>query len=123
MRYLKAYEDINGPKKGDYVIMRSRFDNPELTKFIENTIGRIYIIYYNHTETTNTIDDKDLDICVIYDWIPIEIRDHNFRPAPAPNIFSKQGGYTCFFKKNYILEYGKTIDDLNLKISVKKYNI
>jgi hypothetical protein len=108
MRHLKTYENIiKEPKIGDYVIMRSKYKSkPELTEFIENTIGEIFSKYYS--------DSKMEDIRVIYDFVPDDIRK---------NFMMIQGGFTMWFKNYDIIEYAKTKKELKLKIAAKKYNI
>lgn len=114
MKYIKTYENLKEPKVGYYVIMKNKFPTkPELKDFLENNIGFISNIYYNHSLATQEL--LDFDLAVIYDWVPEELKKHNFRLV--------QGGWLMNFNEKHIIEFAKTKKELKLKIQMRKYNI
>lgn len=99
MKYLKSYENIKlEPKVGDYVIIISWSTNIDLSTFVNNTIGKIDRIIGS-------------DISVKYDFESIEKAGLNF----ANN--------RLIFNKSQIKYCAKTKEELELILTIKKYNI
>jgi len=112
MKYIKTFElfyDINNyPKVGDYVLINVDFDNRKLTNFINSTIGKVSTIeLYSDMEIKYPEHDE---IEVEYEYIPSHIRIWFFNKKRK-------------FKIRRIVEFGKTPEELELKIASKNYNL
>lgn len=111
MKILKFYENIiDDIKVGDYVLIKiniSKYTQKQIDteKFINSTIGKIYDIDNRHVNT---------DIYVLYEDVPESIKSY---------FNTKNDLYTRSFDIRRIVEYGKTIEELKLKIQTKKFNI
>lgn len=104
MKYLKQYEDykdIKNPNVGDYVLMRSEANIPEISDYINNNIGKVTKTYQYSIEVT-------------YDNPPII----NLPPDAAKFPFTDRE-----FSKNQIVDFSENKDELESKISSKKYNL
>ena len=108
MKYIKKYEAIsnNEVEIGDYVIIASLDDDldvasynqrKEFNYFIEHNIGKI-------------VDEYKYYIKVKYYNIPFNIK----------KFFDNN---TFNFSSSRIIYYGKTKEDIEMKINAKKYNI
>lgn len=98
MKYIKEYENIIGPKVGDYVLMRTK--QPDLEDYISTHIGQI-----------TDIDRSTLN--VRYDNVPPEIL--------ANSIHNELGVRT--FTRGLIVDYAPTKEKLELQIQSNKYNL
>lgn len=95
MKYIKTFEDTkNIPKKGDYVIMKSESNDERIQDFINNNIGRI----------------KEY-------WPGSNVR---VRFYDVPTYF---GDTVRLFSKNQIVAFAPTKKELELKLSINKYNL
>ena len=101
MKHIKQYEASNNfkhPKVGDYVIMRSDANVPEIKTYINTHTGKVTKTYPYSLEVT-------------YDNPPIVI-------GVSAETFKNRE-----FSKDQIVDFSKNIDDLETKLSANKYNI
>lgn len=114
MKYIKTFElfyDINNyPKIGDYVLINvDYFNNKVFNEFINNTIGVVFDIQiYSDMGIRDTEHDE---VIVIY--------DENIPDDMDLFFFNKKRA----FKMHRIVEFGKTPEELELKIASKNYNL
>jgi hypothetical protein len=104
MKHLKTFENINGPQIGDYVLisMKGSYNNDNsIDFFINNNIGQIIKF------------DENMRL-VKYSNVPGNIK--------MKNKFNKDGSIWIgnAFKT---VAFGKTKEELELKMDMKKYNI
>ena len=107
MKYIKLYEEIDTQKEGDYVLMKSKSTHV-VANIINNTIGKIIKI-----EDRQYVDHRgvnQISIRVKYD-LPQSI----LKKLEIDNIRD--------FTQKQIVEFGSTIEELELKLAAKKYNI
>jgi hypothetical protein len=101
MKFLKTYENLNGPKVGDYVICEDPNTRKPLYAFIKNRIGKIVEI------------DRDK-------FYPYIVRYNNI-PEDLIERFSHPNFTNCRdFKRDEILYFSSTKEELE---NLKKYNI
>ena len=109
------------PEVGDYVLVKIDVSNSslsyknELMDYINNTIGQIC-----------KIRNQLGDIVIVYDNIPNEIKSwfkYSYEYNYNSENFVGYGSYTRAIDKNKIVAFGKTIEEVELKISAKKYNL
>jgi len=102
IKLFEEYKRIKGetPKKGDYVKINFHSHNqPSFDDYINNSIGKIY-----------DIDFKNYEIRVEYEKIPNNIKGFFY-------------DNTSDFDISCVAEYGKTIEELELKLTANKYNL
>lgn len=97
MKYIRPYKS-NEPKVGDYVVISADSMNKEYNDFINNTIGKMYKKSKNF-------------IYIRYDYIPYGIRQWFTR------------GETTSAELEDIVYFGKTKEDVEIKMNSNKYNI
>jgi len=110
MKILKFYESLTDDVKiGDYALMKIAVYNSFVTsdkiyyKYINTTIGKICNIRkYN-------------GINISYENVPYEIKGYFCN--------NSDGLYERNFSNDELFEYGKTIEELQLKLQTKKFNI
>jgi len=111
MKILKFYESLtNDLEIGDYVLIKidiSKYTQKQIDteNFINNTIGKIYNIDNSHVNT---------DIYVLYENIPESIKSY---------FKNMNGVYIRSFDIDRIVEHGKTIEELKMKLETNKFNI
>lgn len=111
MKYLKTYESLNNPQIGDYVICK---DN-QLSKKISSMIGQIVDKESDDfKESYSSFYNAGYDFLVLYKQIPEEF-EYNFHKCKM--------GYVRPFFKTEIKFSAKTIEELELYINAKKYNL
>jgi len=112
MKHLKTLETINdGPKIGDYIIVKSNSPIVKINNFIENNIGQI--INISHFENPNRYN-----VSIKYNNVPSNLL-HFFNDTTFKNK-------NCFFRNFFssdIVEYAKTLNLLKIKMDANKYNI
>lgn len=113
MKYIKnfkIYEKIRVPEVGDFVLIHIKVEelpySDELNNFINNTYGIVYKIY----------DNKN--IRVLYKNIP-----ERCIPWFAADYMGEETTKTRIFSIDNINEFAKTKEELDLKLSMKKFNI
>lgn len=95
MKYIKTFEDTqNEPRIGDYVLMRSETGNPNVEKFVNNTIGQLYQF------------DVAGGVIIKYKNSPYN-----------------DDGQKRMFHRSQIVAFSPSIDELKLKIRTIKYNL
>ena len=107
MKYIKLYEEIDTPKEGDYVLMKSK-SSQVVANIINNTIGKI--IKIEDRQYSDHLGVNQISIRVKYD-LPQSI----LKKLEIDNIRD--------FTQKQIVEFGSTIEELELKLAAKKYNI
>lgn len=111
MKYIKQYESIenNKPKVGYYVLMKTTVE--ELKNFIDNSIGII--------DSINFDDEDDLaEYTIRYENIPENLPRYFF------NMNTEKTENNCRdFRKELMIEYAPTIEELKIKIQQRKYNL
>ena len=110
MKILKFNEDLNKiePKIGDYVILNYGSPNA-IRDYIKINPGKIIEINFDKY-------GEILTIIVQYYNVPNIIRAY-FRYISDDNIMSK------IFLADQIIEFGSTLEELELKINAGKFNI
>lgn len=124
MKYIKnfkIYEKIRVPEVGDFVLIHIKVEelpySDELNNFINNTYGIVYKIY----------DNKN--IRVLYKNIPERCIPWFAAGAPGllpwyrPDYMGEETTKTRIFSIDNINEFAKTKEELDLKLSMKKFNI
>lgn len=109
MKYLKKFEnDIEYPKVGDYVLIKSQITNitddekyKKIKNFIDTTIGIVSNI-------------NDQSVMVFYEDVPSDISTY---------FLNKNGHYTRIFDLSRIFDFDSDIETLKFKIKAKKFNI
>lgn len=109
MKILKFYEDLTDDMKvGDYALMKIVDRNSFIPsdnvfyKYINTTIGKICNIRkYN-------------GINILYENVPDDIKGY---------FGNSDGLYERNFKFSEIVEYGRTIEELKMKLETNKFNI
>lgn len=119
-RFNENLQDI--PVVGDYVLAKIDVSNSslvykdELMKFVNNTIGQISKIRINMG-----------DIVVVYDNVPNKIKSwFNFTGYDNDND-SNGNKYNVLYSRSFdfdrIVMFGKTIEEVELKMISNKYNL
>jgi len=110
MKYIKKFENhIDIPKIGDYVLIHTNSNIRSVSNFVNNTIGKIIDISSKYTDMFNR--ENPGVVRVEYDDPPRDIQ----------SWFSDKNKRT--FTLEQIVEYGKTKEELEEKLAVKKYNL
>ena len=101
MKYLKKYESLTPPEIGDYVYCNT-YDNEEknLQNFLNTNLGKII--------DTNKVEDEFL---IEFENLPDNLQNYS---DTSDNIW---------FDKDEILHWSKNPKDLEIYISVNKYNL
>lgn len=110
MKYIKSYESIenNKPKVGDYVLMKTKVD--ELKSFIDNTIGILYSIdHENESDLT--------EYTVKYENVPPQMNWRFFSSNESDEMNCKS------FRKELLVEFAPTIEELKIKLTANKFNL
>ena len=99
---IKIFEDYNNkPEVGDYVLInyKVKYDK-DFESFINNNIGLLSVV-----------DFKNNEIEVEYENVPEKIKKIWFY------------NNNVVFNISDIVEYGKTIEELEIKLKINKYNL
>ena len=108
MKYIKKFKNIDSPEVGDYVIFNTNYVNDEtyikLGKFLNDNLGIIDKKYKPNYGEKYRIEVK-------YDNIPEDLK----------NSFRRNG--TIDFREDMIYEFGKTPEEVYMKVNAKKYNL
>ena len=105
MKHIKKFEQINNkPEIGDYVLCKAPNSalNPYLIDYLNSNFGQIVDEF-----TTNTMG---INYYVEYENIPEELK---------PKFLKSKRIY----REDSIIEYAKTKEELEVKLSAKKYNL
>ena len=103
MKYINKFENnIDLPEVGDYVLMNSYSTN-SVINFVTKNFGRLTAVEFD----TNL---KKYKCRVRYENIPDNI-----------DLFFHDG--TRIFDIELLVEYGKTIEELKLKLQANKFNL
>jgi len=107
MKYIKKFETIDyyDIDEGDYVLIKTESSLSNVREFINNNIGRVAYMNYNYNVITVGYNDV---------------------PKNVEGFFSKiypEYPYTRQFQFNRVKEFGKTIEELELKMQANKYNL
>jgi hypothetical protein len=99
---IKIFEEYNNkPEVGDYVLINYKIKyDKDFESFINNNIGKLF-----------EVDFKFNEIEVEYENVPENIKKIWFY------------NNTVVFNISDIVEYGKTIEELELKLAINKYNL
>lgn len=114
MKHLKTYENnIDYPDEGDKILMHT-YENPknkEYVNFINNNIGEVLFV---------TDNPNHRKIFVKYDDIPKDILEQfSYDLGEYYNSFD----FTFSISKHKYFTYGKTLDELQMKLDKNKFNI
>jgi hypothetical protein len=111
IKFIKTFENSennNFPEVGDYVIFNTNYTNDEqfirLSNFLNNNLGIIDKIYMPNYGEKYRADVK-------YDNIPEDLK----------LSFRKDGTIDTILDKIYA--YGKTPEEVEMKVKSKKYNL
>jgi len=108
MKYLNKFEKFGKfeykPKYGDYIKIKHYSKNIDLSIYYETHIGKV-------------IDCGDENILVAYKEKPEESILKYFY------YNNERDDYSEIFSINNIVEFGKTKEELELKLASKKYNL
>jgi len=107
MKYIKKFEKTNRDiKKGDYAKLNFQTLNSELNSFFRNNFCKII-------ETNG--------------YSPIWFKfGFQYIPDELVEFFNKQGKYYVYhiqLSTDDVVDYARTIEDLELKLSTKKFNL
>lgn len=107
MKHLKIYENFNEPIVGDYVICvpDNLIKNSE--SFFNNTFGRII--------KKSIISRKSFSYGVEYENVPKFIQAYYCVWRYLENII--------WFERDMIKYYGRTIEEIKMKMDSDKYNL
>ena len=113
MKYIKKFENIENttPEVGDCVLINidTIIIKGKIRDFVNNTIGEIIDI---RLKIEDEFDNESLgDLRVKYSNVPKDIQSWFFN------------GNIRTFNINQMIEFGKTKEELELKIMSKKYNL
>lgn len=122
MKHIKTYENYNEkPKVGDYILANIKNSIPiahygEYQEFINNSIGKIIEISYDHSE-------KEYYLTVKYENIPknIEFLFHSY--LEAGNISYNGERITTSIFMNDIVFYSNNKEEVQKILDAKKYNL
>jgi len=104
MKYIKTYENLSDkPQIGDYVMVDSS-QFIELDNFFNSEIGKI-----------DSINERE-----ILNGYPYYVKFKNKIPG---STYGPSGDYQMAFKEKELFAWGSSLEDLNLKIKAKKYNL
>ena len=95
MKYIKLFEELNEPQIGDYVVCDVDEDEVDLYNFLQNHIGCIDRSYQG---------EKEFDYYVKF------TEEINTKDEVA-------------FKKDEIIFWSKNIEDCEIFLNAKKYNL
>jgi len=114
MKYIKEFENISNDdiKVGDYVLININYNSTvvgskEFMKFINNNIGKVIEIFSPNKLYNN--------ITIEYNNVPERIRKIWF--------IEENGKIIKNVRYNRIVEHGKTIEELELKLQANKFNL
>ena len=121
MKYIKSFESIeNNPQLGDYVICKEyvpyvtyitrQTEKDDLDNFINNGIGRFI-----------KIGSGDYCYIIKYDNIPEDLLN-NFRYRDTTDITFNGNGCRAM-KRDEIIEFANTKNELKIKSTASKYNL
>ena len=118
MKYLKLFEQQDSePKVGDYVLIHTNMSKSEyrwilISNFINNTIGQIVSIIPDTTSSYGGIIVGH-----------IEVKYTNIPKGTETWFISLNNTYTRCFNKGQIVAFGKTPEEVEIKLNAKKYNV
>lgn len=116
-RFNENSQDI--PEVGDYVIMNVAISNgqdkrEEIKNYVNNTVGKI--INIRTSENGKNVFHPYRDIVVVYEKVPSEIK----------NWFSYDRIGKYYYRtlsEKMLIAFGKTIEEVELKMRSNKYNL
>ena len=115
MKYIKTFENIKEPEIGDYVLMtieNKKGFYPAYTSFIENNIGEILSRVGNRIEVRYYVStyEEFSKMQTHFRYISHDFEENEYY-------------FSNIFYVNSVLEFGKTKEEVELKVSTKKYNL
>src|ERR1035437_1281518 len=111
MKYIKKFENIkDGPKEGDYVLMKSTMMNPDMNEFIDNNIGKILKIKPTQNYTSLEVEYKNITI-----EIASKFGYNDYKNDENTGIHD--------FLMSSVVDYSENNQDLEYKINARKFNI
>lgn len=124
MRYIRTYEelDVDMPKVGDYVIIKFDYDDvsDRWPDYICNNVGKIVEIHdKNYTRFLGKIDAKY--------YLTDEIISSCFSQREIDILVEKEENGKKYIimhiQRKNILYYASSVEDLEMMVSTKKYNL
>ena len=120
MKYIKKFENINElPNIGDYILIHSTAADVNVRNFVNNTIG--VVVGINYSKPGKWGHTSEEQIVVKYENAPAEIQSYFRKPSKITSNYKNE------FLRNYypeqIVEYGKTKEEVELKIASNKYGL
>jgi len=123
MKHLKTYENLQKqPQIGDYAIVDLKRIKDELEDFTDNNICQIKEIkertlywHYDYQIEFDTVPEKYHYLFQRY------LNDKNYSPQSSAN--HKNVKYRRWISENNILFFSDNIEDCQLYIQAKKYNM
>ena len=122
MKYIKQFEELNDEiKKDDYVIVKVNPMRlyPNLDEYLNNTVGKVVNVSESDYSLGGRIQ-RIKEYIVMYLDVPNKFASWFTRKE----INTK--GPNCYYRTfpDYRIEYsGKTIEEVEMKLAAKKYNI
>jgi hypothetical protein len=115
MKYIKRFEDVEDlPEFGDYIQIKISSTKYDWQEYINNTIGKVYGIIGRNEDSFDY--DHDM-VAVRYENPP------KYAKRWMSFNFYGEDEYTRNFSVERIAAYGKTIEELNMKLIVNKFNL
>jgi len=122
MKHIKEFENIQEtPQIGDYVLCQETLnDNTDVHNFLSNNIGKI--IKISEANTDDYWPGKSIFRTHLVEFNTEPNRNRTYMDFTRKN---KNMNTTYFksFNKKQIVAFGKTINEVELKLAQKKYNI
>ena len=126
MKHIKTYENLKDKYQvGDFVLINIPYDysgNHKYTEFINNNIGKLIKTW---SVEANRVGEKgDENGLAHY----IEIKYNNI-PSHIKYMFNhtddEKKEHNCMMRTNdnYLVSFGKTIEELKMRLSANKYNL
>ena len=122
VRQLEKFEVLEEIQKDDYVIVKVNPMTlyPNLDEYLNNTIGKVVYVVSDQNYSLGGRVKKIKEYIVMYLDVPQEFE--NWFTRKEWNKNSPKGYYRTF--PDYRIEFsGKTIEDVEMKLSTQKYNI
>jgi len=119
MKYIKRFENLEEPEIGDYVLLQvNRNFSNDYKNFINNNIGEIVSIDKNtYTKARHFEIRYYIDTFEEFSKMKDSFRYISF------DVENEEYYFSNLFNPDYVVEFGKTKEEVELKIATKKYNL
>lgn len=112
---FKIFENNSKLEVGDYVLMSTNAPNEIIKEYINNTIGQIEKVFPDKRDIWNNVSVGN--IVVKYKNVPNGYEEWFKRE------YSKKGTFLRQFHPNKVVAFGKTPEEVELKLNTDKYNL